>query len=299
MPRPLPRPRFRFSSRYGDALGAHVSAAGGVATVFERGRTIGASAVAIFSKNSNQWRATPLTDEDCELFEKEWRESGIGAVVVHAAYLINLAATDSAVRERSIRAMTDELERADRLGIHAVVLHPGAHMGAGVTKGVERIARSLDRIHARLPGCRVTTLLETSAGQGSSLGCSFGELGAMLRAVDEPKRVGICFDTCHVYSAGYDIRTRAGYERTIDELDREVGLENVGAFHLNDSKRELGARVDRHEEIGRGSLGVEAFRFVVTDRRFRGIPKVLETPKPQHEASDIRALQLLRSLTSK
>lgn len=298
-PRPLPRTRLRFSDRWGDLLGAHVSAAGGVGSVFERAESIGASALAIFSKNSNQWRAKPLTDDECEVFHGEWDRSGLGPILVHAAYLINLAAVGPAVRERSVRAMADELQRAERLGIHAVVLHPGAHMGAGIDKGIDRIARALDRVHALTPNCRVITLLETSAGQGSSLGCSFHELGQMRRRIDDPRRVGVCLDTCHVFSAGYDLRTRDGYERTIEELDREIGVRHVGGFHINDSKRDLGARVDRHEEIGKGSLGLDAFAFVLNDERFRGVPKVLETPKPQGPASDRRALEMLRQLKIK
>jgi len=288
--------RFRYRARYGDLLGAHVSAAGGAHTIFERARAIGASSVALFSKNSNQWKARDLSDEEISLFRSEWKKSRIGPVVIHAAYLINLAATNRSFIEKSVHAMTVELIRAERLGITAVVLHPGAHMGAGIDKGLERIARSLDRIHAKIPDCRAMTLLETSAGQGSSLGCSFEELGRIIRLVDDPGRLGVCIDTCHIFSAGYDIRTMHGWERTIDEVDRHVGIERVGAFHVNDSKRELGARVDRHAEIGKGTLGLDAFGFLVNDRRFARIPKILETPKPEKEKSDIRGLKMLRRL---
>jgi deoxyribonuclease-4 len=192
--------------------------------------------------------------------------------------------------------MIDELDRAERLGIHAVVLHPGAHMGAGPDAAVEQIARSLDQIHAAIPNHRVVTLLETSAGQGSCVGCTFEELGKMIKLVDDPQRVGICFDTCHVFAAGYELRTQDAYNRTIDELERHVGLENVGAFHLNDSKKGLGSRVDRHQHIGEGELGLEPFRFLLNDPRFARIPKVIETPKTIETVSDRRNLRRLRSL---
>ncbi len=217
-------------------------------------------------------------------------------LLTHASYLINLATTNEEFHGKSIAALVDELDRAERLGIHAVVLHPGAHMGAGSEAAVDQIARSLDAVHAAIPNHRVVTLLETAAGQGSCVGCSFEELGQMIARVDDKRRVGICFDTCHVFAAGYDLRTREGYERTIDEMERHVGLDNVGAFHLNDSKKPLGSRVDRHEHIGEGELGLEPFRFLLNDPRFVRIPKVLETPKTIETESDRRNLTLLRSL---
>jgi deoxyribonuclease-4 len=200
------------------------------------------------------------------------------------------------VHRKSIVAMIDELDRAERLGIHAVVLHAGAHLGAGPNAAIDQIARSLDTVHAAIPHHRVVTLLETSAGQGTCVGCSFQELGQMMARVDDKRRVGICFDTCHVFAAGYELRTRAGYERTIDEIERHVGVENVGAFHLNDSKKPLGSRVDRHTHIGEGELGLEPFRFLLNDPRFARIPKVIETPKDVETISDQRNLRVLRAL---
>lgn len=285
--------RFRFPDSAGDLIGAHLSTKGGLHTVFQRASTVNAGAIALFSKNSNQWKAKVLTDDDIRLFH-ETRGARRQPLLVHASYLINLA--NPIFRKKSRAAMIEELLRAERLGAGALVLHPGAHVGAGSKKGLDRIARSLDRIHAAIPGCSTITLLETAAGQGSCLGCSFEELGTIIRLVDDPSRVGICFDTCHVFSAGYELRTRDGYERTIEELDRHVGLDNVGAFHLNDSKKPLGSRVDRHQHIGKGELGLEPFRFLLNDPRFRGIPKLIETPKPHPFDDDIRNLQLLRSL---
>jgi len=257
---------------------------------------VGASVIALFAKNSNQWKAKPFDDTTLALFHAERAESPDTPLLTHASYLINLAGTDSVLYEKSLAAMADELVRADLLGAYAVVLHPGAHLGTGATSGIDRIARSLDRIHASTPGIKAITLLETAAGQGSCLGCSFEELAAVLNLIDDPSRAGVCFDTCHVFSAGYDLRTRAAYEATMDALASTIGLENVGAFHLNDSKRPLGSRVDRHEHIGQGEIGLDAFGFLLNDPRFRHVPKVIETAKPHPFDDDIRNLTLLRSL---
>jgi deoxyribonuclease-4 len=286
-------PRFRYSEKNGDLIGAHLSTKGGLHTVFERAAEVNATAVALFAKNSNQWKGKELTDDDCKLFAKK---RFVKPVFTHTSYLINLATTNDEFHKKSIAAMIDELDRAERLGIRAVVLHPGAHMGAGADAGIEKIARSLDQIHAKIPNHKVITLLETSAGQGSCVGCSFEELGRIIKLVDDRKRVGICFDTCHVFASGYDLRTRDTYERSIEELDRHVGVKNVGLFHLNDSKKGLGSRVDRHEHIGDGQLGLDAFGFLLNDERFRGIPKLLETPKKVEHESDRRNLATLRSL---
>jgi len=285
--------RFSFPDAPGDLIGAHISTKGGLHTVFERASIIDASALALFAKNSNQWKGKTLTDDDVALFAKT---RNVRPILTHASYLINLATTNEEFHRKSIDAMIDELDRAERLGIHAVVLHPGAHLGAGVDAGLDQIARSLDRIHASIPNHRVVTLLETAAGQGSCVGCTFEELGRIIDAVDDKRRVGICIDTCHIFAAGYDIRTRDGYERTIAEVEQHAGIDNVGAFHLNDSKKPLGSRVDRHEHIGDGEIGLDAFRFLLNDERFRRIPKLLETPKKIEHESDRRNLSKLRSL---
>jgi deoxyribonuclease-4 len=285
--------RFQFPKTSGDLIGAHLSTKGGLPTVWDRAAAIDASAVALFAKNSNQWRGKELTPEICAEFA---RKRSVKPVLTHASYLINLATTNEEFHRKSIVALIDELDRAERLGIHAVVLHPGAHMGAGAEKGLDQIARSLDQIHARIPDHKVVTLLETAAGQGSCLGCSFEELGEILDRVDDPARVGICIDTCHIFASGYDIRSREGYEKTIEQLDVHAGIENVGAFHLNDSKKPLGSRVDRHEHIGKGQIGVDAFAFVLNDPRFARIPKLIETPKTVETESDRVNIGLLRSL---
>ena len=288
--------RFAFPNAPGDLIGAHLSTRGGLSNIFERAAAIGASSAALFAKNGNQWKGKELTDEDCAAFAAQ---RTVGPLLTHASYLINLASTNEVVHRKSIAALIDELDRAERLGIHAVVLHPGAHLGAGANAGIDQIARSLDQVHAAIPNHRVVTLLETAAGQGTCVGCTFEELGQMIARVDDRKRVGICFDTCHVFAAGYDLRTRDHYERTIAEMERFCGLDNVGAFHLNDSKKPLGSRVDRHQHIGEGELGLEPFRLLLNDARFARIPKIIETPKPLETESDLRNLRVLRSLIGK
>jgi deoxyribonuclease-4 len=283
----------RYSSKHGDLIGAHLSTKGGVHTVFDRAKEINATAIALFAKNSNQWKGKELTDDDVKLFAEK---RTLKPIFTHASYLINLATTNKEFHRKSIAAMIDELDRAERLKIAAVVLHPGAHLGAGVDAGIDQIARSFDEIHAAIPKHKVITLLETAAGQGSCLGCTFEELGQIMKRVDDPKRLAICVDTCHIFAAGHDIRTRDGYERTVEDIERHVGLDRVGLFHLNDSKKALGSRVDRHEHIGEGQIGLEGFRLLLNDERFHGIPKLLETPKKIEHESDRRNLAVLRGL---
>jgi deoxyribonuclease-4 len=287
--------RFTFPDAPGDLIGAHISTKGGLHTAFERAAAINASAMALFAKNSNQWKGKVMTDDDVARFASL---RNVVPIITHASYLINLATTNAEFHRKSIGAMIDELDRAERLGIHAVVLHPGAHLNAGIGAGLDQIARSFDQIHAAIPNHRVVTLLETAAGQGSCLGCTFEELGRIIDLVDDKRRIGICIDTCHVFAAGYDIRTRDGYEKMIDDVEEHVGIENVGAFHLNDSKKPLGSRVDRHQHIGKGEIGTEAFRMLLNDARFKRIPKLLETPKTIETVSDRKNMKLLRSLLS-
>jgi deoxyribonuclease IV len=284
--------RFSFPTAPGDLLGAHISTKGGLPTAFARAAAIDASAMAVWAKNSNQWVNKPYTPE---LRAEFAARRNVAPVITHASYLINLATTNDTFHRKAVAGLIDELDRAEQLGLHAVVLHPGAHMGAGVRAGLDQIARSLDAIHAAT-SFRAATLLETAAGQGSCVGCTFQELGHIIGAVDDKSRVGICIDTCHVFAAGYDIRSRDGWERLVDEVERYVGIGNVGAFHLNDSKKPLGSRVDRHEHIGQGAIGRDAFAHVVNDPRFRRIPKVLETPKDVEHESDRKNLATLRAL---
>lgn len=283
--------------RAGPPLGAHVSIAGGVDKAPLRGRAVGCEAIQVFTKSNRQWRSRPLGDEEVEAFRRNVKAAGIVSVVAHDCYLLNLAAPTSAVWKRSTDAFREELERAERLGIPYLVTHPGSHLGAGETDGIARVAEALNVVHAALPHHRVRVLLETTAGQGSSLGYRFEQLAAILERVDGAGRVGICLDTCHLFAGGYDIRSPHGYRETLRALARCVGVGRVKAIHLNDSRQGLGSRVDRHAHIGEGSLGRAAFGFFLNDPRFRRVPMILETPKGgDHVAADRRNLSRLRRL---
>ena len=277
-------------------LGAHESIAGGVEKSLERGQEVGCDTVQIFVKSPNRWVSKPLADENVDAFKEAVRDTGIWPVFAHALYLINLATPDDALWQKSLDALTDDLERCELLGLPGLVIHPGSHMGSGEETGIARIAAALDQVHDRLLGYGVQVWLEVTAGQGAHLGYTFVQLRSMLDNVKDPERLGICFDTAHAFAAGYELRTRQGYEGTWTEFDEVLGLGRLRAIHLNDSKRELGSRVDRHEHIGQGLLGLEPFRFLLNDSRFRGIPMTLETDKGPDLAEDKENLALLRSL---
>jgi deoxyribonuclease-4 len=276
-------------------IGAHMSIAGGMHRAFEHGTRAGCRALQVFLKNSSQWRGRTLTDEDRALFYEARKTSGIKRIVAHSSYLINPASPDPALFEKSIGALMEEMKRANFLGIEALILHPGAHTGAGEAAGCRRAARGLDRALAEVPP-PVMLLLENTAGQGSCIGHRFEHLAAILDRVSCPERIGICLDTCHLYAAGYDIRTQDGYFRTMREFQRLIGTDLIFAFHVNDSKRQLGSRVDRHAHIGQGCIGTEAFRCLLNERRFFRVPKILETPKGKDLAEDLMNLATLRSL---
>jgi len=280
-------------------LGAHQSIAGGVEKALGRGQEAGCDTIQIFVKNPNRWVSKPLAEQSVVAFQSAVRATGIWPVFAHALYLINLAASDDVLWHKSLAALTDGLERCERLGLPGLVLHPGSHKGAGEEVGIARIAAALDEVHARLPGYSVQVWLEITAGQGDHLGYTFGQLQAMLDGVRKPERLGICFDTAHAFAAGYELRTRGGYEATWAEFDAVLGLDRLKAIHLNDSKKALGSRIDRHEHIGKGLLGLDAFRFLVNDPRFRGIPMTLETEKGPDLAEDKENLATLRSLVGK
>lgn len=275
--------------------GAHMSIAGGIYKALERGKRVGCRTIQVFLKNSNQWKAKSLTEQDRLLFQKAQENIGIRPVVAHDSYLINLASPDSHLYKKSLNAFIEEMKRANFLGIPYLVLHPGAHKGAGIKKGIARVAKGL-RCALDLVEPPVMVLLENTAGQGSSLGSRFEQLAAIMEQIRNPDRVGICLDTCHAFAAGYDIRTEEGYEETIGELDRLIGAKKILAFHVNDSKKDLESRVDRHCHIGKGFIGLDAFRFLVNDRRFVDVPKILETPKGEGNREDKRNLSTLRSL---
>ena len=277
-------------------LGAHMSIAGGHALAIDRATSFGMTACQIFTKNANQWNAKPIAPDAAEGFRTRVVESDVAFVVAHDSYLINLASPDETLRERSTAAFGDELRRCDLLGVPWLVTHPGAHMGSGVEEGTRRVADALNRLFDELPDLAVTVLLETTAGQGSTLGRSFEELAAILELVEDQRRVGVCFDTCHVFAAGYDLRDETGYADTMRSFDETIGFARLRVFHLNDSKKGLGSHVDRHAHIGEGELGLDAFRSIVNDERFAAHPGILETPKGDDGEDDRRNLAALRDL---
>ena len=277
-------------------LGAHMSISGGVDTAFDRGEQVGCDAMQIFTKSSNQWRAAPLTEETIIRYKLRQAETGIRPVVAHSSYLLNLASPDDALWQKSLDALVMELERCETLGIPYLVLHPGSHVGAGEAAGIERVARALDEAHVRLPGAAAKVALETTSGQGSNLGYTFDQLAAMIAGVKAEDRLVVCFDTCHALSAGYEFRTQEGYERTFADFDRILDLDRLRVFHINDSKFDLGSRKDRHEDIGKGFVGLETYRRLLNDPRFGSIPMLLETPKSEDMHEDIENLAVLRGL---
>lgn len=263
----------------GVLLGAHMSTAGGVWRVFERASSLGCTAVQLFVKSNTQWKSKVLKEEDVHLFQQERARTGIGSVIAHSSYLINLCAVKTEFLRRSRESLVEEIRRCARLGIPYIVFHPGSHMGRGEKEGIDRIVESLNSVHERTHECPVMSLLETTAGQGTSIGYRFEHLRAIIDRVEAKSRVGVCIDTSHIFAAGYDIRAEQGYTAVFQEFDAVVGFHRVRVLHLNDSKRECGSRVDRHEHIGKGALGIHPFRLLMNDERFRSIPKILETPK--------------------
>ncbi len=277
-------------------LGAHMSVSGGVDTAFDRGEQVGCDAIQIFTKNSNQWRAAPLKEENVERYHRRQAETGITPVVAHASYLLNLATPDDGLWHRSIEAMLVEMERCDILSIPYLVVHPGSHMGSGEDSGIARIAKALNVAYDRLPDARVKITLETTAGQGTNLGYRFEQLAAMIAATEVEERLAVCYDTCHTLAAGYDFRTPEGYAEVFTQFDEIIGLERLAVFHFNDSKQGLGSRRDRHAHIGEGSVGLDGFRPILNDPRFEDTPMLLETPKSKDMHEDIENLARLRAL---
>ncbi len=280
-------------------LGAHMSIRGGVSMAIERARSVHCTAMQMFVKNNMQWFARPLAREEIREFIDHIQRGELLAVFAHANYLINLAATNAQFHTNSIRALSEELTRADQLELPFLVLHPGAHLGAGEETGLDKVVESIDRVLAGLPKIKTRIALETTAGQGSCLGYKFEQLAYIISRVREPERVCVCLDTAHVFAAGYDIRNESSLRKTFSEFDWMIGRDRLAAIHLNDSKTARGSRVDRHEHIGKGRIGLDAFRFIMRDRRFRKIPKVLETPKGKDLAEDVMNLKTLRSLANK
>ncbi len=278
-------------------IGAHMSIAGGVSKALIAGVELGCTTIQMFTKNNTQWKAAKLEESEIHKFRELQTNTKIYPVIAHSSYLINLASPIKSQFERSLNAFLEELRRAECLGLSYMVVHPGAHLESTLEDGIKRIAEALNILHSRTNGFGVRICLETAAGQGSSVGHKFEHLAAIIDLVDENERLGMCFDTCHVFAAGYDITTKQGYEKTMAQVEAILGVERIKVFHLNDSKKGLNCRVDRHEHVGKGSIGLNAFRFLLNDLRFQHVPKILETPKnPKTLAEDKFNLAILRSL---
>ncbi len=285
-------------------IGAHMSIAGGLPLAIDRAVAHGCETIQIFSKSSNQWRARALAASEIAEFRRRVTASGIRPVLAHASYLINLAAPDPRLRARSIASFGEEIDRAEALGLLGVVIHPGAYTSGTPEGGLKAIAEAITQLLRARPRGRTLVLLEHTAGQGTSVGHTFEQLADLLRRLRWSARVGVCLDTCHLFAAGYDLSSVSGYRATFEEFDRLVGLERLKAFHLNDSKKALGSHVDRHEHIGDGMLGLDAFRRLLHDPRLEDVPMVLETPKSDEQGRglrgidplDLRNLQTLREL---
>ncbi len=280
-------------------LGAHMSTAGGADKALERGQSIGCETIQIFVTSPSQWKTKVLKQPEIDRFIAAQSETGIAPVIAHSRYLINLGSPDDEVWRKSVEAFGEELLLCQQLQVPAIVIHPGAHIESGEETGLRRIASALDELRQRSDQPAARVLLETTAGQGSVLGYSFEQLAQIIDLVQDASWLGICFDTCHAFAAGYELRTREGYEGTWEQFDRVLGVEKLEFIHLNDTKGCLGCHLDRHEQIGQGELGLEPFRFLLNDPRFQDLPMALETPKGPDMAEDVENLRILRGLITK
>ena len=278
-------------------LGAHESVSKGLHFAFERITSVGGESLQIFTRNQRQWKPKPLSEDEIEQYRISWREHGEMIVASHASYLVNLASSKPDLRKKSVDAFVEELKRCHQLSIPFVVLHPGSHTGDGVEAGLERFVDALDET-IETADSQTMVLVETTAGQGTGLGSSFNELAFIRTNSRFSDRIGVCLDTCHVFAAGYDIRTPSTYRKTMQEFDQIIGLDHLRFFHLNDSKKELGSRVDRHEHIGKGCIGLGGFTHLLNDTRFADHPMTLETPKGEDLQEDRENLKTLRGLIS-
>ena len=281
-----------------DCLGAHMSISGGLHLAIDRAVAAGCNVLQIFTRNSNQWKGKPVSESDVALFRSKFAASGLREVVSHDIYLINLASPPGETRDKSLAAFRDELETCARLGINKVVMHPGSHLADSPQSGLTRVIEAFDQLFEEVPQFEGRVLIETTAGQGSNLGRTFEEVAAIINGSRFTEKFGVCFDTCHTFAAGYDTATEDGYRDTMEQFDRLIGVDRLQCFHLNDSRKGLGSRVDRHEHIGMGTLGLNPFRFILNDPRFATVPKILETPKGDKDEMDAVNLATLRSLMS-
>jgi deoxyribonuclease-4 len=273
-------------------FGAHTSISGGLHNAVATAVELGCEAVQIFTKNASQWNAKPLSKDEIRVFRQALEQSDLQFPTAHDSYLINLASPDDAVYRRSIDAFVHELERAESLGLSYLVMHPGAHMGSGEDQGVARVVAAFDEVHQRCKRYKTMVLIETTAGQGTTLGWRFEHIAAILAGVRSPQRLGVCVDTCHLFAAGYPLGTARQYAATFDEFDRIIGLDQIKLFHVNDSAKAFGSRVDRHAGLGLGELGLSPFRRLVRDSRFQDLPMILETPKEGHDGEAMDPINL-------
>ena len=277
-------------------LGAHLSVAGGVDTAFDRAENLNCTSFQIFTKSNRQWQAKPLEPGVIDSYHRRQAETGIEPVICHASYLINIGAADETIWDKSVKALIIELERCELLKIPYLVLHPGAHMGQGVESGIARVVQALEMVYEQLPDHNVKVALEITAGQGTALGSDFREIAQMLADCRQGERLAVCFDTCHALTAGYEFRTTDSYRAMIDKFNQIIGLDRLKVMHFNDSEKDLGSHVDRHAHIGDGCIGLEPFGYFLNDSRLRKVPFLLETPKDDDPADDIRNLEKLRGL---
>lgn len=280
-------------------LGAHTSINGGVSTAVDLAEKLGFTAMQIFTKNNNRWYAKELSENEIEKFRKRLESSKIKFVVAHDSYLINLCSKELEMLNKSRDSFLDELKRCELLAIPHLNFHPGAHLGLGEDEGIKIIAESLNVAHSKTPGYKVTSMIEATAGQGSAIGYKFEHLRKIIDLVEEKDRITICIDTAHIFAAGYDIKDSTNYKIVINEFDNIVGLDKLKCLHMNDSKKPLGSKVDRHEHIGKGFIGLQGFTNIMNDKRIEHIPKILETPKGKEQLEDLVNLKILKSLIKK
>lgn len=277
-------------------IGAHTSIQGGVSTSIDLAEKLDFNAMQIFTKNNTQWKANPLSEKEITSFKEKLSKSKIKFVVAHDSYLINLCASENVNLEKSRIAFIDELERCELLEIPYLNFHPGTHGGQGEEEGIKIIAESINIAHNKTPKYKVSSMLEATAGQGKSIGYKFEHLRKIIDLVEDKNRMSVCIDTAHIFAAGYDIATKKNYLNVIKEFDEIIGLNYLKCFHFNDSKKPLGSRVDRHEHIGKGFIGLEGFRNILNDKRLESIPKILETPKGKEQLEDKENIKILKSL---
>ncbi len=277
-------------------FGAHESISGGVFNAIERGKTATCDTIQMFNKSNSQWRAKKLEQSELDKYFEMIEETGVTVSTSHSSYLINIASPDKELNEKSYKSLKEEMERCQTLKIPNLVMHPGSHVGTGEDGGIKRIVKTLSRLFKELNNNNVWLLLETTAGQGSHLGYTFEQIAEMIDGVKKQDQIGVCLDTCHIFAAGYPISDPKEYKQTMKKFDDIIGIDKLKIIHMNDSKKEFGSRRDRHEHIGKGHIGIEAFRNIVNDKKLKNIPMILETPKEEELKEDIENLKVLRSL---